>query len=272
MEFITKNYIKLKKRKPTSHKGENGKILVIAGSEDYPGAAVLTTRAALSTLISGADLVTIAAPSKVSWVINTYSPEIITKKLEGKFLTLKHFKVIKELAVKNDVILIGPGLGRIKQTLALIKKILQINKQKVIDADAIYAVNLNSLKNSIITPHKKEFEILLKNNKLNENNFREYLNNNVTLFKGKIDKIISKDHIIYNKTGNVGMTKGGTGDILAGLCAGFLAQKNSLFMSACAAAYINGKIADKLKEKLGYTYLTSQILENIQKEVKPFLK
>ena len=83
--------------------------------------------------------------------------------------------------------------------------------------------------------------------------------------KGKIDVIIFKDKIYYNKTGNAGMTKGGTGDVLAGLCAGFLAQSKDLLQSAINAAYFNGLIGDiLLKKKKGFTYLASDMVEEIK--------
>jgi NAD(P)H-hydrate epimerase len=102
---------------------------------------------------------------------------------------------------------------------------------------------MNNAENSIITPHSKELEYFLINSKVNETIIRDinnekniikksklikkitqkFLNkNNIILLKGKIDIIISKDKVFFNKTGNAGMTKGGTGDVLAGLCAGFL--------------------------------------------------
>ena len=90
--------------------------------------------------------------------------------------------------------------------------------------------------------------------------------NNIILLKGRIDIIISKDKILYNKTGNAGMTKGGTGDVLAGLCAGFLAQSKDLLQSSINAAYFNGLIGDiLLKKKKGFTYLASDMVEEIKR-------
>ena len=103
---------------------------------------------------------------------------------------------------------------------------------------------------------------------------KAYLNkNNVILLKGEIDAIISKGKIKYNKTGNAGMTKAGTGDVLAGLCVGFLAQSKDLFQSAVNAAYFNGLIGDiLLKKKKGFTYLASDMVEEIKKLKKYLTK
>ncbi len=108
---------------------------------------------------------------------------------------------------------------------------------------------------------------LTKKSKLIQKITQKFLNkNNIILLKGKIDIIISRDKIFYNKTGNAGMTKGGTGDVLAGLCAGFLAQSKNLLESAINAAYFNGLIGDiLLKKKKGFTYLASDMVEELKR-------
>ena len=150
---------------------------------------------------------------------------------------------------------------------------------------------MNDAESSIITPHSKELEYFLINSKIqkhiikkinNEKNIVKKLRlikkttqkfldkNNIILLKGRIDTIISKDKMLYNKTGNAGMTKGGTGDVLAGLCAGFLAQSKDLLQSAINAAYFNGLIGDiLLKKKKGFTFLASDMVEEI-KRVKTY--
>ena len=100
-----------------------------------------------------------------------------------------------------------------------------------------------------------------------QGNLRYFLqNNNVLLVKGPTDLIISANKIAYNRTCNQGMTKGGTGDILAGLSVGFLAKSKDMFKSAVAASFINGLTGDLLlKKKKGYTFLASDILEELAK-------
>jgi len=303
MKFITKSQLKLPKRKKDSHKGDNGLVLAVGGSKDFAGAVTL---AGLAALRSGCDLVKIIAPEKVAWAINAYSPDLITMKLKGNYFKTGHFDIVKKSmeTLKNqrffghrkpkrfsrefDVLLIGNGIGLQNETKKFCKKTIKaIKKFKVIDADAIKSISMDDAENSIITPHSKEMEYFLINskvkksiiNKINkEKNIinksklikkttQKFLNkNNIILLKGRIDAVISKNKIYYNKTGNAGMTKGGTGDVLAGLCAGFLAQSKDLLQSAINAAYFNGMIGDiLLKKKKGFTYLASDMVEEIKR-------
>ena len=287
MRYLTKKDIKLPKRKPESHKGDNGRLLIIGGSIDYVGAVILAGMAAFR---SGVDIVTIAAPEKVAWAINAFSPDFITRKFKGDFFALKHSDKIIKLSKDFDVILIGNGLGVRNQTIKFSQKIIKnIKKPKVIDADAIKALTFE-VNNSIITPHENELRIFLENNlkdkKIIKDIFSKKINpekkakniqsvlkdflekDNVILLKGKTDIIISKDKIKFNKTGNAGMSVAGTGDVLAGLTAGFLAQTNSLFDSACSAAFINGIIGDYLLRKKSYGFIASDFIEYIPLFIK----
>lgn len=248
-------------RKKTSHKGENGVVLAVGGSKEYVGAIAL---AGISALRAGADLCIVAAPEKVAWAVNALYADLITKKLKGEYLSINHLKELHKLIKKADVILIGSGLGN--KSDAFVKKIVKAKKQFVIDADAIKAIRLQDVNNAVITPHAKEFEILLENSNLNKNNFRKKLKNNVILLKGHVDQVISAKKVVKVKGGNPGMTKGGTGDVLAGMCAGFLAQTKDLFKSAVTASKINKKIGDiLLKSKKGYYYLASDMAEEIKR-------
>jgi len=258
--------MKLKKRNAGSHKGDNGIVAAVGGSKEYVGGIYF---AGLACLRSGADLVYIAAPEKVAWAINSMNPDLMTVKLRGNYVNAGHSKQIGALLKKADVLLIGPALGLQKETSSFVKRLIEgTTLPKVIDADAVKVVDLKKVKNAILTPHQREFKILLKNSKLNDKNFRQHLGNNVVLLKGPVDKIISKNRVALNRTGNAGMTVGGTGDILAGLCAGFLAQGNSLFDSARAAAKVNGRIGDRLKKKLGYGFISSDFLPEIARAVR----
>jgi NAD(P)H-hydrate epimerase len=261
MNFIKKSDIKLKKRKKTSHKGQNGEALIIGGSEDYVGCLALAGLAALRT---GIDWITIAAPEKVGWALHALSPDLVVKKFKGNHFTDRHVKKILEISKEFDAVLIGNGIGR--KSDSFIKKVVRkINKPLVVDADGIKAIKLQDAKNAVLTPHKKEFEMLLKKSHIKEKELQKNLNGNVIAITGPIDKIISKDRIKYNKTGNEGMTVGGTGDVLAGLALGFLAQGYSKFDSACWAAYINGMLGDKLKKRKGYSFIASDLVEDLKK-------
>lgn len=278
MNYLTNKNIKIP-RNPKSHKGDNGKVLVIGGSKDYVGALAL---AGLAALRSGADLVTIAAPEKAGWAVNALSPDLIVKKFKGNNFNKSQAKDILKLSNNFDTVLIGNGIGMRAKSFCK-KFVKECKKPMVIDADAVKAISLDIVNNSILTPHAKELEILLQNSKINKKIIKKIINekninkkvsllkslkikNNIILLKGPIDIIISRNKTAFNKTGNAGMTKAGTGDVLAGLCAGYLAQTNNLFQSACNAAYISGLIGDiLLKKKKGFTYLASDMVEEIKK-------
>ena len=262
MKSISKKDIKLPKRSSKSHKGDNGKVLVIGGSKDYVGAVAL---AGLAALRSGVDWVTVAVPEKVGWAINALSADLVVKKFKGDDFCLSRAKDILKFEKGFNAVLIGNGIGM--QSGGFVRKYLKETKRPlVIDADALKHIKLQDVRNAILTPHHKEFEILLKNSKLNMGNYRKHLKNNIVLLKGKVDEIVTVSKTYYNKTGNAGMTKGGTGDVLAGLCVGFLGQGLSLMQSAINAAYFNGLAGDiLLKKKKGFTYLASDLVGEIKR-------
>ena len=265
-----------KTRDLNARKGNHGKVLCIGGSEDYVGAPYLAANAAIGSLRSGTDIVTIAAPKKVAYALNVLNPDIISKKFNCTYFTQDQSEQILKLSELYDCILIGPGIGQNKKTALFINDIIKnINKPLVIDADAIKCIKIQNISNAIITPHKKELEIMLKNSNISINDYkdlRRHLKTNVLLIKGNIDIIISSEKIKYNKTGNPGMTVGGTGDILSGIAAGFLAQGNSLFNSAAASAYLCGYIGDKLKEFNSYSFIASDFLDEIGPAITEILK
>ena len=264
MQFISKQDIKLPKRNAKSHKGDNGKVLVIGGSKEYTGAVAL---AGLAALRSGVDWVTIAAPEKVGWAINAMSPELVVKKFKGDDFCASRAKDILKLEKDFNAVLIGNGIGMHSGSFVR-KYIKETKKPIVIDADALKQINLKDVKNAILTPHQGEFKALLKNSGLNEKNFQKHLKNNVLILKGPTDKIITASKTFCNKTGNAGMTKAGTGDVLAGLCVGFVGQHLSPLQSAINAAYFNGLAGDiLLKKKKGFTYLASDLVEEIKRLV-----
>ncbi len=272
---------KLMERKKASHKGENGYALIIGGSEEYVGAVIL---AGVAALRAGCDSVTIAAPEKVAWAVNRYCPDLITYKIKGPAFSIKNAKEMVKLADKYDAVLIGNGLTKRADKFCqyFVRK---SQKPKVIDADALKALSFKEFNNAILTPHEKELEIMLLNSnkefllpkllhanakekaEVLQGNLRYFLqNNNVLMVKGATDIIISRNKIAFNRTGNQGMTKAGTGDVLAGLTVGFLAKSKDLFKSAGAGSYINGYLGDVLlKKKKGYTFIASDILEDIAK-------
>jgi len=262
------------KIKRKGKKGENGRVLIVGGSKDYVGAPAL---AALAALYTGVDLVTVCAPEQVAWTINTFSPDLITKKLLGEELGLTHTKKIIEESEKCDVVILGNGLGLKKEFV--MKLLREIKKPFVIDADALKVITLDAVSNSILTPHSKEFEILFKNTlkrvtfdeldmSININKIKKNLGNNIMLLKGEKDTIFTKHRSHINKTGNDSMTVGGTGDILAGLCGGYLAQSKNLFESGKEAAGVNGKLGDYMYKQKGYSYSAYEMVNELWRFTK----
>jgi len=266
----------LKQRRKDSHKGENGIVLILAGSETFPGAAALAANSALSALRSGVDLVKVAAQSKVAFLVNSFSPDLITVKLKGAHFSPQNIKETITLSREADVVLVGPGIGSNFQTKKFVLEFVKKCKTPmVLDADAIKAVpGMKFTTTPLLTPHQKELEVFSgkkfpskmpidKKIKMIKSVAKRH--NCTLLVKGPVDIIANPIAAKTNKTGNVRMTVGGTGDVLAGLCAAFIALDNSLLESAAAAAYLNGKAGDNLSKKKGRTFIASDLPEEISK-------
>lgn len=271
MRFITAGDIKLKKRQRYARKGDNGKVLVVAGSMEYIGAAYL---AAMAAFRSGVDIVVVAAPEKVAWALNCLSADLITRKFKGDFFTAAAVDKIIDMSKDFDVTLVGNGIGRNPSTMKFAAAVCEkASGLKVIDADAIRAVKLQNLRSAILTPHMGEYEALMKHSQCSGKfeDAQKIIGSNILLVKGypigkkRVNAIISADKIAFAQLGNPGMTVGGTGDVLAGLSAGLLAQENDLFKAAAAAVYANGKAADALVPKYGYGFTASDLLQKLPK-------
>jgi NAD(P)H-hydrate epimerase len=273
---IEKNILKkvFRERKKDSRKGDFGHLLVIGGSKLYHGSIAFNALAAYRT---GADLVTVLAPERAANIVASFSPDLITYPLKGDFIKPSHLKILFKFSERKDAIVIGGGAERRKETLSTIRSFLKkIKIPCVIDADAIYAVakSKNVLKNIfVITPHSYEFFVLsgtdVKKMSIKEkiNEVKKIANSLgcTILLKGSIDIISDGYRVAINRTGNPYMTKGGTGDTLAGICGSLLAQGNEPFYSACAAAYINGKAGDIAARDLKHSLTASDLLDYIPK-------
>lgn len=259
-------------RPSTSHKGDAGRVLVIGGGP-YSGAPAL---AALGALRAGADIVTVAAPRNVSDIIASFSPNLIVRALTGDILLEEDIGVISQLISRHDVVVMGMGLGTADETMRAIEKIVPLCKKAVIDADAL-SPRLVTLfnKNIIITPHAGEMKRLsgldithdLKQRVKLIKNFAN--DHQVTvLLKGAIDIISDGEEVRANRTGNAGMTVGGTGDVLAGLTGALFARSDSPLEAAASGAYINGAAGDLAFNKFGYGLLATDVIDYIPAVMK----
>lgn len=279
--------LKLNKRLENSHKGDNGKVLIIGGSKEYSGAPAI---AGMSAIASGADLVYIMAPESSANSIKSYSPDLIVKSLKGDYLNLQHEEEILEIIEKVDAILIGPGSSQNDETAKLFNKLaVKIKKPYVLDADALKLIKKELIKNNkdiVLTPHQSEFNTFYnglidsnKNIKINRTDFNSvndkinYLQSvtssfkGVTVLKGELDFILQGSKIKINSTGNSAMTVGGTGDSLAGLIVGLISQSLTPFDAGSIGAFIHGKAGEDAFEKYGNGFSAVNLKEFIGKNI-----
>ena len=256
-------------RDKDSYKYKFGHVFVVGGSPGLTGASVLAANASLKI---GAGLVTIGIPESLNIIIEMKTTEVMSKGLpqnSNSILSVNSFRVIESFIKerKVNVLLLGPGISNSTSAQKLCRKIIQDVEVAylIIDADALKSLrgNLGILKkakskNIILTPHIGEFSYMLsldieyikKNRvKLVKRFSQEY--GVVLVLKGYKTVVSAPDEKIYqNNTGNPGLSKAGTGDVLAGFIAGILAQdKLSAFDSAKLGVYLHGMCADVLKSR-----------------------
>ncbi len=260
-----------KKRAPTAHKGDFGRVLAIGGSEVFSGAPTLVSLAALRT---GADIVYLAAPAKTAVAISSISPDLITVKLDGGHLNPGNMADLKPYIESVDSVVLGPGLGMHTETKQFVKMCIKAvegaRKPLLLDADGLkaFADFKHPIKvPAVLTPHAGEYSILT-NQKLPEDideraaMVQETAGelNCTILLKGKVDIVGSKQLFKLNLTGNPGMTVGGTGDVLSGIIGALLAQKNDPFDAAVAGAFVNGAAGDFAANKVGHHMIASDLI------------
>ncbi len=277
---ISENKVKkiFKKPKLDRNKYSSGKVLIISGSKGMTGAAILATYGALR---SGAGITLTTAPSSLNLIYESNIIEGLILSLEDNnegYLNDTHFDLIMENVEWADSILIGPGLGRNKSTIQLIKKLVsKIDKPVILDADGLfpYVDNLSDLNKKksplVITPHFGEFSYLTGIDSYSIiTKFPEIIKsclenfNHTCLLKQVPICTINNNDVVVNTTGNPGMATAGTGDVLAGIIAGLVAQGINTFTAAMLGAFIHGKASDKLLSSKGFRgQIASDILEKI---------
>lgn len=233
-----------------SRKGDNGRLLIVGGSKDYHGAPMFALLAARRFV----DLLYFLPAEKDAYLINAVKtiPEAI----------VVDSSTSPAIRGKLDCVLYGIGLSDAKPPLP---KPGTQNPQLVIDGDGLKRVQGKIPKGAILTPHENEFKMLFGRDG-SERNVSEMAKRHmcVILKKGPIDIIADGrpgpgcGRIETNRIHNQGMTKGGTGDVLAGLVAA-LACKNDAFTAAVAGARINGNAGNLLKKRFGYNYCASDL-------------
>lgn len=252
--------------KDNSHKGQNGKLLIIGGSELFHAAS----RWSLDVASKFVDMLFYSSTPENNQLIkeakqNFWNGIVVEREDRDAY--------VKEA----DAILVGPGMMRNEDTRFIINDLIKRfpNKKMVIDAGALQMVDPLLLNhNHIITPHQKE--ILILEEKIPAGKLDQVISSGLTiLLKSKVDEVFSNGQYYSIKGGNPGMTKGGTGDVLSGLVSA-LYCKNDALTSSIISSYINKKTGDALYKFVGpffnSTDLVNAIPEVFWGECKKFNK
>ncbi|WP_280536321.1 NAD(P)H-hydrate dehydratase [Halopenitus sp. POP-27] len=258
-------------RDPQSHKGDHGEVLVVGGGP-YTGAPTLAARAALR---AGADLAHVACPESVAREVQGFSEDLIVHEFPGEILEPGHLDRIRELASGRDVVVFGPGLGDADPTLTAVKRFLEAyDGRAVIDADALQVVpDVETDATLVCTPHQGELRAMggpsADEWRERADRVREFAANlgQTVLVKGAYDVITDGEDLRVNRTGNPGMTVGGTGDVLAGTV-GAVACTQRPFQAAAIGAYVNGRAGDLIVEDRGYGLVATDLIDRIPEAVR----
>lgn len=284
----------LPKRSASDHKGSFGHVLVVAGSSGKTGAAAL---AAWGAGRGGAGLITVAVPHTLQSILETKCTEAMTTSLAetaSHGLALEAEKAVLEVTQGKSCVALGPGIGQEAETQELVRRLLpQIEIPVVLDADGLNALvgfgpegvaqsdPLHVLRErsapSVLTPHPGEASRLLDmtNQEINEDRVRaarELASRSgaVVLLKGPGSVIADPNGcVVINPTGGVSLATGGTGDVLTGLVASFLAQGLEVFDAAVVAAYVHGFAGDRVSNRLGSAGL---LAEELSQAIPPSMK
>jgi NAD(P)H-hydrate epimerase len=275
----------LARRRADSHKGDFGRVLVVAGSRGMSGAAVLCASAALR---GGAGLVRVALPGDILPIVAAANPCYMTAPLPhdeyGRFAELALTELLA-LVDANNVLAVGPGLGQSPALSKIVSTLLtQAPLPIVLDADGLNALaeNLAPLKartgSTILTPHPGEFGRLAKVDTARVQAERSELavafaaeHSVVLVLKGHRTLVTDGKRLYENTTGNPGMATGGSGDVLTGLIAALVGQGLDAFGAAQLGVHVHGLAGDLARDDIGAVGLTaSDLVRHIPKALTIF--
>ena len=273
IELLTPEQLRdlVEPRAADSHKGDFGRVTVIAGSRGKTGAAHLS---ALGALRSGAGLVTVATPSSCLAIVASMAPEFMTEPLaESADGTIAAGAIERVLDLRHDVIACGPGLGRGPGAGAFVRALLdRATVPLVLDADAITVLADDpgrlagtEERDVIITPHPGEMARLIGSSieKVQANRIDVATDFATThrvyvILKGHRTIIATpQGHVFINPTGNPGMATGGTGDVLTGMIAAWLAQLLDAEAACRLAVFLHGAAGDLAEADEGQVAMTA---------------
>ena len=237
---------------PDNHKGDNGKVAIVGGGV-YSGAPSL---AGIGAYRTGVDLVHLFVPASSFDQVSTFAPELMVHKLDSEYITDDVVEVLKPH--NFDSIVIGPGMGKMDESLSATSNIVTSFDNLVIDADAINTYNFR-FNNVLMTPHLGELT-RLDIDSSEEDLISFSKKHGITLLlKGKIDIMTDGYNIKRNYTGHPRMAVGGTGDLLAGVCGGLMARGLSAFEAARLGSYVMGLAGQNCYDVNGPGFIPSDL-------------
>lgn len=262
-------------REMYGHKGDYGKVVIVAGSKGMVGAAFIATESCLKT---GAGLVTLAT--------SKYVQESLSSKLvEAMIIDCSEREALVQKLERVNVVALGPGMVENDESKEIIEFVINnTNCPVVLDAGALNIISNNKFildqirGRAVITPHPGEMARLV-------NESIEYVENNrisvardfakkyniIVLLKGYNTVISNENRVYVNPTGNSKMASGGMGDSLTGIITGYIAQGMDILKAAKLGAFIHGYVGDKVGKKK-YNVIARDIIENIQEQVNKFIE
>lgn len=266
-------------RDPEGHKGDFGKVYVLGGSVGYTGAPVFCCRAAVR---SGCGLVFLGVPSDIWQVAAVKSDEAMPHplpSLDGKLCPAAEAE-IRRRAAGCDAVAVGCGMGRSEESEGLVRRLLTLEQPLVLDADGINALewHIDELSRrrglvTVLTPHEGEFSRVGGDvSRGRESGAAAYAARRgvYLVLKGHRTVIAAPDgRLAVNTTGNDGMAKGGSGDILTGMTASLLAQGMEPFAACCCAVWLHGRAGDLAAAEKGRRGMTpGDLLEKLPYALK----
>jgi len=270
----------LPRRAREARKGDAGRVLVIGGGP-YTGAPAF---AAMAAMASGVDLAFVATPDASATAVSIYSPNIIVRPLRGDILSEEHVPELLEYSKEADVVAIGPGLGNAKETISAVQALVSKTRTPlVIDADAIQACGKKPAvlrgRTGVVTPHAGECKKLTGRTAPKEDDDKRAKRvkeaasklRMTLLLKGVTDVISDGRRVKLNRTGCEGMTVGGTGDVLTGLVAGFMAQKASPFSAARIGAFTSGVAGQLAFQERSFGMLATDVIDKVPLVLRRYL-
>jgi len=261
--FVERGDLLRLSRDLASHKGDHGEVLVVGGGP-YTGAPALAAQAAFR---AGADLVRVACPSSIAREVQAFGAGLIVRPFGGELLEPHHVDQLLDMAGEHDTVVLGPGLGDAVGTMSAVEEFLgEYDGRVVVDADALQAVpDVSTDAELVCTPHQGELQGMGGETDEDWRTRTDLVSSfaadlgGTLLVKGAYDVVSNGERTRVNRTGNPGMTVGGTGDVLAGATGALLCTQDPVD-AAAIAAYAAGRAGNVVVEESGYGLVAADLL------------